>query len=238
MSILPVSKSEVNVKLSDQIILVYGRPGIGKSTLCSYWDEALFIATEPGLHHLSVYSVNVNTWEKFLEVCKEISTGQHKFKTLVIDTIDNLTVFVNDYICRKNDISHISEMPMGKGWAMATSELIRVISKLSMMGIGLIMVGHCKQEEIETKTKKFNRWTVNLGGKTQDAVLAMPEIILFMDSDMKSGVEVGFIRTKPSMYYEAKDKSKRLPDPIEFPLDNPRVAYDQIVKAFSKPKDA
>ena len=232
MTLLPIVKSEINVKLSDQVILVYGRPKIGKSTFCSYFDEALFIATEPGLNHLEVFKVPVNSWEKFLEVCREIAEGHHPFKTIIIDTIDNLVGFCNDYICRKNDIGHISEMPMGKGWAMSTAEFTRVISKLSMLGIGPVMVAHVKQEEIETKTKKYNRWTINVGGKSQDAILAMPDIILFMDSEVEGGAERGVIRTKPSMYFEAGDKSRRLPEVISFPLDNPKVAYDQIVTAF------
>ena len=236
MSILPTSKSEVNQRLSDQIILLYGRPKIGKSTLCSYFPDALFIATEPGLNHLSVFKVPVNSWEKFLEVCKEVAEGKHQFKTIVIDTIDNLVLFCNDYICRQNDLDHISDMPMGKGWAKATGELNRVIAKLSMLGTGLIFVGHSKQEEIETKTKKYNRFTVALGGKTQDAILALPDVILFMDSEVHDGIETGIIRTKPSMYFEAGDKSRLLPESIEFPLDKPKVAYDKIVDCFSKTK--
>jgi len=155
MSMLPASKSEVNSKLSDQIILLYGRPKIGKSTFCANFPDALFIATEPGLNHLSVFKVSVNNWEKFLAVCKEIAEGKHQFKTIIIDTIDNLVMYCNEYICQQNDIDHISDMPMGKGWAKATAELTRVINKLSMLGIGLILVGHSKQEEIETKTKKY-----------------------------------------------------------------------------------
>lgn len=234
MSLLPQNKSEVNTKLSDQIILLYGRPKIGKSTLCSYFPDALFIATEPGLNHLSVFKVDVNSWAKFLEICKELSTGKHNFKTIVIDTVDNLVGFCNDFICQENNISHISELPMGKGWAKATYEFTRVINKLSMLGIGLVIVGHSKQEEIETKTKKYNRWTLNLGGKTQDAVLALPDLILFMDSEVRNGEEFGIIRTKPSMYFDAGDKSKRLPESIEFPLDNPKIAYDKIVESFNK----
>lgn len=238
MALLPQSKSEVNQRLSDQIILLYGRPKIGKSTLCSYFPDALFIATEPGLNHLSVFKVNVNNWNVFLEVCKEIAaevaSGKCRYKTLVIDTIDNLVQMCNEYICQQNDLDHISDMPMGKGWAKATAELTRVINKLSMLGIGLILVGHSKQEEIETKTKKYNRFTVALGGKIQDSVLALPDLILFMDSEVRGTEEIGVIRTKPSMYFEAGDKSKLLPEAIEFRLDNPKSAFDKIAEAFNK----
>jgi len=60
------------------------------------------------------------------------------------------------------------------------------------------------------------------------------DIILFMDSDLKDGVEVGVIHTKPSLYYDAGDKSKLLPNDIEYPLDNPKVAFDVIRKRFDE----
>ena len=58
------------------------------------------------------------------------------------------------------------------------------------------------------------------------------DIILFMDSEMKDGEEVGVMRTKPSLYWEAGDKSKLLPESIEFPPDKPEVVYEVIKKAF------
>jgi hypothetical protein len=230
--LLPTVKTEINCKLSDQVILIYGRPKVGKSTFCSYFDDALFIATEPGLNHLEVFKVSCNSWEKVIEACAEIAKGEHKFKTIVIDTLDNLITYCAEYVCKEAGADYIGDIPHGKGWSMVTNEIKRVLVKLSNMSYGLVMVSHCQQEEIETKTRKYNRWTINVSGKNRDVILAIPDIILFMDSDMKSGEEVGIIRTKPSIFWEAGDKSNRLPDGLEYPMKNPKVAYDKIVEAF------
>ena len=40
------------------------------------------------------------------------------------------------------------------------------------------------------------------------------------------------MRTKPSLYWEAGDKSNNLPESIEFPPDKPEVVYEVIKKAF------
>ena len=235
MGILPIKKSEKNTNLSDQVILVYGRPKIGKSTLCSYFDDAVFLATEPGLNHLEVNKVNITSWKKFLEACAELAGGKHNFKTVIVDTVDNLITYCSDYVCTENNIDHPSELPHGKGWSMVTTELKRAVIKLAALPYGLIMVSHAKQEEIETKTKKYNRFSPDLSGKNKSVVLNMQDIILFMDSGMKDGEEVGIVRTKPSLFWDAGDKSKLLAPEIMFPLANPKVAYDKIKQAFSKP---
>lgn len=230
--ILPTEKSPQISELAKQVILLYGRAKIGKSTLCSKFDNPLFIATESGLNQLEVFKVSVNTWEKFLEACSEIAKGQHKFKTIVIDTVDNLVTFCSDYICRTHDINHPADLPHGKGWNFVTVELQRALAKLSMLPYGLILVSHCDTEEIETKTKKYNRFTISISGKNRGIFLNMADLILFIDSEMdKDGNERRLIRCRPSLYWEAGNRFGKLPDTIN--LD-----YNELAKYFEPAKEA
>lgn len=223
---LPIEKSKVVSELSQQVILVYGRAKIGKSTLCSKFDQPLFLATEPGLNHLEVFRVNINNWDKFLEACGDLADGKHKFKTIVIDTIDNLVVFCSDWVCRENSINHPSELPHGKGWHLVTSELRRALVKLASLPYGLVIVSHSELIEVETKTRKYTRYTIPIGGKNRNIILNMPDIILFIDSEVsKDGSERRLIRTKPSMFFEAGDRSGLLPETL--PLD-----YNELAKYF------
>jgi hypothetical protein len=224
---LPIEKSKPDFSLDKQVILIYGRAKIGKSTLCSKFENALFLATEPGLNKLEVYSILINSWEKFLEACREIAEGKHAFKTIVVDTVDNLVILCADYICRQHNINHAADLPHGKGWHFVTSELTRAITKLSLLPYGLIMTSHCDMEEIETKTKKYNRWTISVSGKNRGVFLNMADIILFVDSEMdKDGNERRLIRTKPSLYWEAGDRNNLLPETIP-------LSYNELVKYFN-----
>lgn len=229
---LPTEKSKPESSLDKQVILIYGRPKIGKTTFCSQFDKALFLATEP-IKLKEVYKVNINSWRLFLETCGEISQGKHDFKNIVIDTVDNLIILCQQYICEENNVDHISELPHGKGWSMVTTELTRPLIKLGALPYGIVLVSHCEQEEVETKTKKYNRFTIDIGGKNKNVVLNMANIILFMDSEYRDQQEIGVIHTKPSLYYDAGDQSKKLPENIYFPLDKPEKAYEEIVKCFN-----
>jgi hypothetical protein len=159
--------------------------------------------------------MNITNWQKFLEACQELSAGKHDFKNIIIDTVDKLVVLCSDYVCSSNGISHPSELPHGKGWALVTSELNRVVTKLASLPYGLVMVSHCDQEEIETKTKKYNRWTISVSGKNRNLFLDMADMILFVDSEVdRDGTERRIIRTKPSMNYDAGDRSNKLPETL------------------------
>ncbi len=129
--ILPKEKSKPKKRLEDYSILLYGQPKIGKSTFCSQFDEPLFLATEAGLNALEVYQVAIPTWEKFLEACAAIAKGDHQFKTIVIDTVDNLWKSCSEYVRKRHNIHHESDLEWGKGWELVKDEFSRALTKLS-----------------------------------------------------------------------------------------------------------
>jgi hypothetical protein len=86
---LPTAKTPPKGDLADLSVLVYGRPKAGKSSFCAQADGALFLATEAGLNHLEAYQVPITCWEELLEACAEIAKGEHDFRTVILDTVDN-----------------------------------------------------------------------------------------------------------------------------------------------------
>ena len=84
---LPSERSMPTANLSQQTILIYGPPKIGKSSFASRFPEALFFECEPGLNQLPVFKVPTYTWEDFLAAGKLVASGNHRFKSVVLDTV-------------------------------------------------------------------------------------------------------------------------------------------------------
>ena len=234
-SLINVQPNKRVLSLSGRVVGVYGRAGIGKSTLASMFDGVYFCATEAGLAHIDgVYKTNVTTWAEFLYFCKEFTETEHKFKTLCIDTFDNLCQLCTENKCKELDIDEIADYKKFGAYHLVTQDLQRVITKLSLQNFGLILTSHYKEEEMTSKTQKWNRATISVTGRNKDIMLNICDPLLFMDSKMEGDKEVGVIRTKPSIYWEAKDKSQALPEEIIYPVADIRKAHEIIKKAFSE----
>jgi hypothetical protein len=220
MALLPSAKTAPKPNLADLTVLAYGQTKIGKSTFCSNSESAVFLATEPGLNALDVFQVPIQSWDDLLTACAEITEGKHPFKTVIIDTVDNAYKFCADYILKKFKIEHESDLGYGKGYALINNEFQRVLTKLAFLPCGLFLVSHAKEIEVETRTGKYTRVVPTLPDKARKIVLGMVDMVLYCDLEVTVG-ENGeqrmrrVIRTKPSLYYEAGDRTGRLPETLD-----------------------
>ncbi len=180
-AMLPTEKTPPRMSLSDLTVLVHGPAKIGKSTLCSKAPDALFLATEAGLNALEVYQVPISTWNEFLAACGDIARGEHGFRTIVVDTLDNLFRMCSEYICTRHKIQHESDLGYGKGFALTNNEFYRALNKLSLLPCGLFLICHSQAREIETRTGKRTRTVPTLPDKARRMVLGMVDVILYCD---------------------------------------------------------
>lgn len=233
--LLPTQKTPPKQSLSDSTVLIYGARKIGKSEWCSIADGALFLSTEPGLNFLEVYQIPIATWDELLAACAEIAEGNHQFKTIIVDTVDNAYRMCSDYICKKFGAEHESEIGYGKGYSLINNEFQRVLNKLAFLPYGLFLVSHSQEVEIETRTGKYTKTVPTLPEKARRIVLGLVDMILFCDIETATGPDNKVMarrvmRTKPSLYYEAGDRTKRLPDVIDFD-------YTRFIEAFTAGAD-
>ena len=234
-AMLPTEKTPPRMSLSDLTVLVHGPAKIGKSTLCSLAPDALFLATEAGLNALEVYKIAIKDWSEFLAACREVKDDKHEFKTVVVDTLDNLYRMCSEHVCAKHKIQHESDLGYGKGFALVNNEFYRALNKLSLLPYGLFLISHSQEKEIETLTGKHTRIVPSLPDKARRMVLGMVDVILYcdvdtvVDPDGKAATERRVMRTKPTESYEAGDRTGRLPGVID--LD-----YAKFVEAFERAK--
>lgn len=214
--------------------LIYGPSKIGKSTFASQANKVIFLATEPGLNALSTYQIKIESWNDMLKACALLAKEKHEFETIVIDTIDIAYDLCLEHVCRGlkgkdgRPVTHPSDLGYGKGWQAVNSEFKRVLTRLAMLPFGLILISHSKVQEIETRTGKFDKIVPTCGNAKM--VLAMADMVLFADMDVvKSKHNLSHkrvLRTKPTVTYDAGDRTGRLPETI--PLD-----YQSFVEAFT-----
>jgi hypothetical protein len=217
---LPTHKTPPKQLLNDLSVLLHGPYKFGKSSLCAGAEDALFLATEPGLKSLEVYQQPITRWEEFLQAAKELADGQHHYRTIVVDTIDNAYRMCAEYICLRKGVEHESDLEFGKGYSLVNGEFYRVLNKLAHLPYGLFLISHSQAKEVETRTGKLTKVVPTLPEKASKLILGFVDVILFGDFEVTIGptgkqVHRRVLRTKPSTAYEAGDRTGKLPEVID-----------------------
>lgn len=224
-SFLPHAKTPIVTDLSALTILLYGKPKIGKSTLASQFPGALFLPTEPGLNHLSVHQApadgsGVKDWPHFIAIMTEIARGGHPFKTIIVDTVDNLHKMCAEHVCRSRQVEYAGDMPHAKGWALVSNEFERVIRRVAQLPYGLILVSHATDRETETPKGTIIKTVPTLSEGARKSVAGLVDMILFCDVEAVPDADGvtryrRVMRTKPATTFDAGDRTGTLPQTLD-----------------------
>lgn len=222
-----LTKTTITTDIGAMNVLIYGQPKVGKSTFAAQIPNALFLATEKGHNFLEIHKVDINKWEDVIEVGKSLITQKHSFKTLVVDIADYFYKHCERYVMEKHQVEHPSDLGFGKGFALVKDEFTRVVHKLNSLGVGLVFISHAKEKTIKTKTAEWTMMATSLGAGPEGVITGLCDLILYcyITEDNER-----VVRTKPTKYVLAGDRSKKLPDVM--PMD-----YKQITTLLSTGKE-
>ena len=137
---------------------------------------------------------------------------------------------------KKFKVEHESDLGYGKGYAIVNNEFQRVLTKLAFLPYGLFLVSHSKEIEVETRTGKYTRIVPTLPDKARKIVLGMVDMVLYCDLEDGGGSRppAGVIRTKPSQYYEAGDRTGRLPETLDLDFGKFLDAFNAAVAPLKR----
>lgn len=225
---LPTEKSKPSENLEDKNILILGPPKIGKSSLIACFPSVLFLATEDGLGEIECFNSRIISWEEYLLKLTELKTQKHDFKNVAIDTTDNWYFLGRDFVMKKYNIEHPSDIEHGKGWDLLKDTLRSGMVEASKLGLGLIFISHSREIEIRKKGKElYTKVTYAIPEHARVMITGMVDIILYMT--IENGRRI--IKTKPSEEYEAGDRTGRLPNTLPvFP--DMKQTYENFVTCY------
>lgn len=131
------------VSLNPKVLLLYGAPKVGKTTMLSKLDDCLIIDTEKGTNMLEAYIQEVNNREELIQTLKDAMEG-HEFKYMAIDTIDKVVEWAEKAVCAEYEVASIADLTFGKGYALAREKVMNTINAFRDCCEHLIIVGHRK----------------------------------------------------------------------------------------------
>ena len=200
-------------------MLVYGQPGIGKTSLACSAPEPVLFDCDGGVTRINgahmVPTLQVEKWEDIDEALKEIEGGK-EFKTIVIDTCGKLLSFMEDYIKRTDTKRTMSDRSGGltlKGYGARKQMFIAFINRVRLTGRSLVFVAH----EQEQKRGDETVLRPEVGGSSVNDLIKELDLVGYMEA---SGDGVSMVRTisfNPSSRFYAKNTCN-LPPVISLPV--------------------
>lgn len=239
-----IIRGKINVP---DFLLIFGTDSVGKSSFGAGAPNPIFLEIESGSNFLDVARFPVV--KNFKEVQANISfltTEEHDFKTLVVDSLDWLEPLVWARVCDEQKVKSIEECGYGKGYVFALSIWQEFISSLKLlrskrnMNIVLIAHSHIKPFNDPSQPAAYDRFMLKLNDKASalfreavDAVFfATFETFVKSDGNKKAkafgdGRRVIYTERRP-----AWDAKNRMGLPFEMPLS--WASYVEA-KSASKP---
>lgn len=147
---MSIFKKPNELKVNSTIkMLVYGNPGIGKSTLALSAPNPVLFDFDGGVHRVNgafqCPTLQVNSWDEVLEGLEE---DLSEFGTIVIDTVGKMLDYMSVYIIKNDPKMAMRDGSLSlKGYGARKNMFINFISKCSMLGKNLVFVAHEKEEK-------------------------------------------------------------------------------------------
>ena len=103
---LNLQPQKISKNLKGKYILLYGLPGVGKTSLASEFNNVLIAGFEMGTNALNnVYVQPIRTWKDWRDMVKQLCKEealQNKFDSIAIDTADFAWDLCVKWICSQN----------------------------------------------------------------------------------------------------------------------------------------
>jgi len=229
-------------------ILLHGVHGVGKTTFAAHAPAPIFLCPEDGipqsLGDVAHFTAPENgwTWQDVLDSVRALSTSDHEYKTLVLDTLDWLEPLLWKHVCESAKVASIEEVGggYGKGYTAATDGwrvLLAAIERArSLKGMNVVLLAHSMIKAFKDPTSesydrfelKIHKQASGLWQEWVDAVLfARYEDVVTKDARTKRirGVSTG-ARVVYTNHHAAYDAKNRYDLPEELPL-----SWDEFAEA-------
>jgi len=170
-------------------IIIYGPSGIGKSTFAAQAENPIFIQTEDGAGAIDVpvFPLAAN-WSDVMGNLKDLATESHKYKTLVVDSIDWMEPMIWAQVCAENNVDSIEKVGggYGKGYTMALDLWRQYLNALNWLrdnkGMTIIQIGHADIKRFEDpRADAYDRYVIKLNQKAAGLMIEHSDILIFAD---------------------------------------------------------
>lgn len=163
--------------------LVYGQPGLGKSTLALSTPNPVLFDFDGGIQRVNgafqCPTLQVQNWNEVLQALQELETQSNDFMTIVIDTAGKMLDYMSTYIIQQdNRLGKRDGSLTLQGFGARKIMFINFLKRVSMMGKHVIFVAH----EREKKDGDIRIVRPEIGGSSAGDLIKELDLVGYMQA--------------------------------------------------------
>ena len=231
-SIFDLEPSKISRDLKGKFILIYGQPKTGKSTFGSQLPRALFMNFEQGTNALAgIRSMPIMKWTDAKKVLSELRQpkAREMYDSIVVDTASIAWQLCEKYICQREGVDSIRDIPWGGGWTMLKNECQEFWREITLLGFGILFIAHSKDKPTEMRDEDGEAITAvcpDLPNQCYTIINSIVDIIGYLQVQMNpDGSSERFLYTRSTPYVFAGSRYQYLAPKIKF-------GYQELVDAI------
>lgn len=136
-------------------MIVYGEPGVGKSTFAAGAPRPFFITTDGNYEYLEDFCgakpedhLQCFSWA---EMKKAFTRDFSNYDTIVVDLLEDSYLWAENEFCRDNKLVHISDLGYGKGYGILGNDFFIEYQKLLALPKNIILLMHGVSETLKDR---------------------------------------------------------------------------------------
>lgn len=234
IDIFNLQKTVISKDLSGKYILLYSKPKVGKTSFAAQIEKNLILATELGTNAIDDLNVvPIMKWTDVKQVLKQLRDprAREMYNTITFDTISIAADLVEKYICSREGVDSIRDVPYGQGWKMVAKELQETLREITMLGFGILLICHSKEKASSYTDEEGNPISSvepDLSKNVYTVANAICDLISFIEVEFdKDGKAHRYLYTRQTPTIFAGSRWKYLAPKIEF-------GYQELVDAIGE----
>lgn len=237
LDIFSLEPSKISRDLKGKFLLIYGEPKTGKSTFGSQLPRSLFLNFEQGTNALAgIRSVPILRWSDFKKVLTQLRKPQARemYDSIVVDTASIAWQLCEKYICQREGVDSIRDVPWGQGWGMLKTEFSECWREITLLGFGILFIAHSKEKPTEMRDEEGNAITAmcpDLPNNAYTIINSIVDIIGYLQVQMNpDGTSERYLYTRSTPTIFAGSRYQYLAPKIKF-------GYQELVDAIGEAID-
>lgn len=243
MDLANIEPQKVSADLATYTSMLYGMPKVGKTTF--YYElfgkRAIFARTEKGSKAIpGLLGQDIANWSDFMKFKQQLKRKevQALYDAVVIDTYDNLCIYLERFIKNKYEVNRLNDANggWGEGQNEFTEHMMMALNEIESYGYTVHFISHIstKTETIPSTGEEYEKYIPAAKKRGMEVATKMVDNILFgyltIDPETKQGKRA--LYTRESLHFQAGTRFKNLVSPLPFSAAAYQEAVNNAISSY------